>query len=182
MEKHWAAAINKRDAEAFYELLEPCKNQLYRIAYRYLRSEEDALEAVQETTFRAYQGASKLKKAEYFQTWLIRILINVCHDELKRRKVQPASFHEEIHREYAAAADDSLKPDSTVRLQSLDINRALKRLDSVHRQVIELKYFEDLTIRQIAFILERPEGTVKTWLTQSYKQLKAYLREGEGHV
>lgn len=180
MEKHWTA-IRKGDAEVFYELLEPCKNQLYRIACRYLHSEEDALEAIQETTFRAYQGASKLKKADYFQTWLIRILINVCHDELKRRKVQPASFNEEIRQE-CSAADDSLEPDSKARLQRLDINLALNRLDSVHRQVVELKYFEDLTIRQIAFILERPEGTIKTWLTQSYKQLKAYLREGDCHV
>ncbi|AET69091.1 RNA polymerase sigma factor, sigma-70 family [Desulfosporosinus orientis DSM 765] len=182
MEKQIMAAIRRGDAEAFYELLKPYKNQLYRIAYRYLQSEQDALEAIQETIFRAYRGVSKLKRPEYFQTWLIRILMNVCSDELKRRKVQPASFNEEIRQECAAAADDSNEPDSKIRLQRLDINMALDRLDLMHRQVIELKYFEDLTIREIAFILERPEGTIKTWLTQSYKQLKKYLGEGDCHV
>lgn len=68
-------------------------------------------------------------------------------------------------------------------MQRLDILEALDRLDLRYRQVIELKYFEDLTIQQIAVVLERPEGTIKTWLFQSYKLLKEYLQaRGDSHV
>jgi len=175
------AAI-KGDAEAFYELMNLHKNQLYRIAFRYLKSEQDALEAIQETTFRAYRSVKRLKEPKYFQTWLIRILINTCNDELKRSKAQ-TPLGREINVNKSTVFDDSSEPGGSLDLQRLDILSALDRLDHKYRQVIELKYFEDLTIREIAISLERPEGTIKTWLTQSYKQLREHLRErGDSHV
>lgn len=181
METQTVLAAIKGDAEAFYELMNFHKNQLYRIAFRYLKSEQDALEAIQETTYRAYRSLKKLKEPKYFQTWLIRILINVCNDELKRLIQTPLSG--EVNQNGMTALDDSSEPGGSMDLLRLDILAALDRLDLRYRQVIELKYFEDITIQQIALILERPEGTIKTWLTQSYKQLKEHLQErGDSHV
>jgi len=175
----------KGDVEAFQELMNLHKNQLYRIAFRYLKNEQDALEAIQETIFRAYRGIKKLKTPEYFQTWLIRILINACNDELKHRRVQSTALGGEVVNlgRTNISEDDSSEPGGRMDLQRLDILLALDHLDARYRQVIELKYFEDLTIQQIAHILERPEGTIKTWLTQSYKHLKEYLQDrGDNHV
>jgi RNA polymerase sigma-70 factor (ECF subfamily) len=59
---------------------------MYKIAYSYFGNEQDALEAIQETTCRAYNNFHKLKQPQYFKTWLIRILINYCIDEKKRMK------------------------------------------------------------------------------------------------
>lgn len=182
METNTIVAAIRGDAEAFYELMNLHKEQLYRIAFRYLQSEQDALEAVQEMTYRAYRSISKLKEPKFFQTWLIRILINTCNDELKRLKVQ-IPMNEEIIYNHLKDLDDSTEPGGRADLQRLDILEALDHLDTKYRQVIELKYFEDLTIQQIAVALERPEGTIKTWLIQSYKQLKEYLQErGDSHV
>lgn len=182
METNTIVAAIRGDAEAFYELMNLHKEQLYRIAFRYLQSEQDALEAVQEMTYRAYRSISKLKEPKFFQTWLIRILINTCNDELKRLKVQ-IPMNEEIIYNNLKDLDDSTEPGGRADLQRLDILEALDHLDTKYRQVIELKYFEDLTIQQIAVALERPEGTIKTWLIQSYKQLKEYLQErGDSHV
>lgn len=182
MDAHIIVAAIKGDAEAFYELINLHKNQLYRIAFRYLKSEQDALEAIQETTFRAFRSVKRLKEPEYFQTWLIRIFINACNDELKHLRTQmPLSGEVNLNR--STVLDDSSEPGGRVDLQRLDILSALARLELKYRQVIELKYFEDLTIREIAVILERPEGTIKTWLNQSYKQLRGHLRErGDSHV
>lgn len=176
MEREIVVAAVRGDAQAFYELINRHKTQLYRIAFRYLKSEQDALEVIQETTFRAYRSIKKLKEPEYFKTWLIRILINACHNELKRQRVQ-TSLRDEVSLAEVTAGDESTEPGGSVNLQRLDILSALERLELKNRQVIELKYFEDLTIREISLILERPEGTIKTWLTQSYKQLREYLAE-----
>src|SRR5699024_3006731 len=79
-------AAKKGDSEAFIQLLETQKEQIYRIAFAYLKNEQDALEAIQKVTFRAYKNIKKLKEAKYFSTWLTRIMINYCIDELKRKK------------------------------------------------------------------------------------------------
>ncbi|ODA42361.1 sigma-70 family RNA polymerase sigma factor [Desulfosporosinus sp. BG] len=175
MDTQTVDAAIKGDSEAFYELMNLHKTQLYRIAFRYLQSEQDALEAIQETTFRAYRSVKRLKEAEYFQTWLIRILINTCHDELKHQRVQTSLRG--VNPNGSTVFDDSAEPGGNADLQRLDILSALDRLEVKHRQVIELKYFEDLTIREIAIALERPEGTIKTWLNHSYKQLREHLRD-----
>lgn len=172
----------KGDAEAFYQLMNLHKNQLYRIAFRYLKNENGALEAIQETTFRAYRNLKKLKQQEYFQTWLIRILINVCQDELKYMKRQ-ASFDFEVSADLSSIDNNPSEPGGKADLERLDILVALERMEFKYRQIIELKYFEDLTLRDIAVILERPEGTVKTWLNQGLKQLREHLRErGDSHA
>ncbi len=172
----------KGDAEAFYQLLSLQKDQLYRIAFRYLKNEQGALEAIQETTYRAYRNLKKLKKPEYFRTWLIRILINVCQDELKYLKCQ-APYDVEVASGLSSSDNDPTEPGGKADLQRLDILAALEHMDFKYRQIIELKYFEDLTLRDIADILERPEGTVKTWLNQALKQLRVHLGErGNNHV
>lgn len=172
----------KGDAEAFYQLLSLHKNQLYRIAFRYLKNEQGALEAIQETTYRAYCNLKKLKKPEFFRTWLIRILINVCQDELKYLKRQ-APYDLEVSSGLSGITDNPTEPGGRVDLQRLDILVALEHMDFKYRQIIELKYFEDLTLRDIADILGRPEGTVKTWLNQALKQLREHLGErGDSHV
>ena len=176
MDTHTIVSAIKGDAEAFNELMNFHKKQLYRIAVRYLKSEQDALEAIQETTFRAYRSVNKLKEPEYFQTCLIRILINTCNDELKHLRVQ-TPLSGEANPKKSIVFDDSLVPGGSADMQRLDILSALDYLELKYRQVIELKYFEDLTIREIAIILERPEGTIKTWLNQSYRQLREHLRE-----
>lgn len=58
----------------------------YRIAYSYFRNEHDALDAIQEFTYRSLKKVHTVKKPEYLSTWLIRVLLNVCHDMQKKKK------------------------------------------------------------------------------------------------
>lgn len=161
------------DDDAFYLSMSEHKAQLYRIAYAYLKNEHDALEAIQETTFRAYQNIRQVKSPAHFKTWLIRILINYCIDTQKKsRKYQPA--HEQSQQ-----ANDI----TTINETKIEIEEALTQLDHRYRQIILLKYYEDLTIGDIALTLHRPEGTIKTWLHQALKQLRTILaEEGEEHA
>lgn len=161
----------RQNDDAFYALIVSCQDQLYRIAFSYLKSEADALEAIQETTYRAYKNLRKLKNPKYFKTWLIRILINYCIDELKQRKRHP-SLTEDFH-----GSETNIDP------EALGLRQAVDKLDDRYRQIVMLKYFEGFTIREIADMLESPEGTIKTWLNRALTALRNDLgKDGESYA
>ena len=83
MEIHVKKAV-LGDAEAFIWLMEENKHMLYKIAKGYLQREEDIADAIQETMLAAFEHIGEVKKASYFRTWLIRILINKCMDILRK--------------------------------------------------------------------------------------------------
>jgi len=166
-----ARAARQGDDEAFFLLVSAEKERLYRIAYSYLRNEADALEAIQETTCRAYGKLRQLKEPKYFHTWFIRILIHCCIDERKRRDraAFPSNLSEPTS-EPQGHADDRL-----------ELEEAIGKLEPRFRHVIILKYYQDMTLTEIARLLEKPEGTVKTWLHKALAQLRKQIgREGDG--
>lgn len=165
----FADAAADSEEERFFRQVAGQKRTLYGIAYSYLRSESDALEAVQETTCRAWIKRKSLREQSRFGPWIIRILINYCNDELKRRKrVLPASDTAETEGMAVMTSD-----------RKLDMEQALDAVKPKYRQVLILKYYRDLTITEIAMILERPEGTIKTWMNKGLKQLREHMSRKE---
>lgn len=164
-------AAQQGDAGAFQQLLSADRHRLYSIAYAYLKNETDALEAIQETTCRAYMRLGKLKEPRYFHTWFIRILINYCIDEQKRKRKMLPLF--QLPEPLAAdlALDDKLR-----------LEMAIDQLAPNLRHIIILKYYEDMTLTEIASLLEKPEGTVKTWLNKALKELRNIFRKEGEHV
>ena len=73
----------KKDDQAFVELIDRCKGDLYKVARSYLNSEDDIADAIQETVIDCYEKIGSLREAKYFKTWLTRILINNCNDILR---------------------------------------------------------------------------------------------------
>ncbi|TYS15674.1 sigma-70 family RNA polymerase sigma factor [Rossellomorea vietnamensis] len=157
----------KGDDNAFYQLITFHKMQLYRIAISYFRNDHDALEAIQETTFRAYKSIGKLKKPEFFSTWLVRILLNYCHDELLKKK--RIIYNDEILQSKEATGTGS----------KMEIDEAIQLLDEKYRRVIILKYLEGMKIDEIAALLEHPQGTIKTWLHKGLQALRIQFTEDE---
>lgn len=170
-EEELVIAAQSGDSEAFYKLMSLYSRNLYKIAYSYLENEQGALEAVQETTCRAFIKLKKVKKPQYFKTWVTKILINYCIDELKRsKKLTELNIEEPME-------------DNSSSLDNMDLNIALNKLDSKYKQVIVLKYFQDMTTEDIASVLERPEGTIKTWLHRGLTGLRKYfIKDGDLNV
>lgn len=155
----------KGDESAFYELMQLHKIRLYRIALSYLRNSDDAVEALQEVTYRAFRSIRKMREPQYFTTWLTRILLNYCNDELKKRK-------------RLLVSDDLISLMGAEHQSNwLEVEEVISKLEPKTRQVIELKYVHDFKIKEIAEILECPEGTVKTWLNKGLKDLRGQLGE-----
>ncbi|MFF2907375.1 RNA polymerase sigma factor [Paenibacillus sp. NPDC057934] len=161
-----AKTVDTSEAEAFMLMVKEQQRLLYSIAYSYLRSEVDALEVLQEATCRAWIKRRSLKDPARFTPWLIRIVINCCNDELKRRKrvltVKPTG-----------SVSDMMEMKSDLRL---DMELALDGMKPKYRQVLVLKYYRDMTVTEIAEVLDRPEGTIKTWLNKGLKHLRGKMK------
>ena len=122
------------------------KEQLYRTAALMLGGESAAVDAVDEAFYRGFRSYKKLRQPEFFDTWLTRILINVCNTELRRRK-----------RELAVA---ELPETAQEEFDGLPLKEAVGRLPKELREVIILRYFTGLTLEETAKALDIPRGTV----------------------
>lgn len=152
------------DEQAFLLIMQLYKDTLYRTAIAFLKNEHDALEAMQEVTFRAYQKIHTVKEPIYVKTWLVRIMMNYCQDQLKKRK---------RYRSSEMVQEIGFKEDTT----HLEINEAIASLSSSEQQLIFLKYFQNTKIKEIAELEKIPEGTVKSRLHKALKSLRNFLSE-----
>lgn len=94
--KYLVKKAQKKDDQAFVELMERCKSGMYKVARSYLKDDADIADAIQETVINCYEHIGRLKNADYFKTWLTRILINNCKDILAAgKRVYPLEQIEE---------------------------------------------------------------------------------------
>lgn len=157
--------------KAFERLLSLHSEQLYRTAFLYAGNREDALDIVQETSFKAFLAIGKLKDDKYFSTWLTRILINSAYELKKKRKMDlPFESVGELH----------FKKEE-INIEHIDLVSAINDLREIYRDAIILFYYHDLPIREVATIMNIPENTVKTYLLRGKKRLKTIL-EGVNYV
>ena len=150
-------------SEAFTEAINEMVQTLYRVSCSQLSIEADREDAVQEALRRAWEKRASLKNESFFRTWLIRILLNVCHDFQKERKrtIPTAEFPD-----MAAPAGNRV-----------DLVECLFRLEERERMPVLLYYIEGYNIQQVASILRIPQGTVKSRLNRGRRQLQDICRE-----
>ena len=142
---------------------EALKQPLYRTAVLYLGSESAAVDAVDEAVYKGFCAYQKLRQPEFFDTWLTRILINVCNTELRRRK-----------RELSM---DELPETAQEQFDALPLKEALRRLPKDLREVIVLRYFTGLTLEETARTLDIPRGTVSTRQKKALTLLRLELTD-----
>jgi RNA polymerase sigma-70 factor (ECF subfamily) len=164
------------DHEAFSDLIQERKADIYKIAYTYMKSQDDALDVVHEVVYKALISVAKLKIPESFNTWLIRITVNCCIDSLKRSR-KLARFEEACNYPEEAEQADAFDDHASL-ISGIDLFNAIDKLSSEQRTIVVLKYYQDLTLAQIAEILACPLGTVKTRLNKALSLLRTDLKEG----
>lgn len=157
----------KGDEVAFETLIVDQSDKLYRTAFLYVRNKEDALDVLQETTYKAFISMDQLKYPEYFSTWLIKILIRTAYDVLNKKK-KTILIGDEFF--------ESVTENSTEKIElGLDLTEAISMLNRHYQTVIILFYYHDLPISKIAETMDKPEGTIKTYLHRAKKELKKTL-------
>lgn len=145
--------------EIFFERIEKIRGKLYRIAYPYFNSESMAVDMVDEAIYKAYLKKKQLRQEQYMETWLIRIIMNLCKTKYSKYKKQTGI--------------DEMPEDATYAdYENLPLKEALVRLPQQYREVVVLKYFGGYTIAEIGQLLEIPQGTVATRMRKALELLR----------
>ena len=146
------------------------QDRIYRVAYSYTRQQEDALDVVQNAVCKALEAHESIKNEDAIKTWFYRILINECLTVIKKRKrfllTDDVLEREEVYYEKGYEQDGGME----------------KELDSLELDVqgiIKLRFFEEMSLKEISRITGLNLNTVKTKLYRGIKQLKENMREAE---
>jgi RNA polymerase sigma-70 factor (ECF subfamily) len=168
------------NTSAYNGLVQRYQRQVYNLAYRMLGNAEDAGDLVQDTFLRAYGALSSFRQDASFLTWLYKIASNLCIDQLRSRKAKSTlSLDVELEegREPAADIRSSGPEEAAVRSSVQDVvQRAVLNLPDKYRAVVVMRHLQDMSVDEIARILDLPTGTVKTHLFRARDMLRGRLR------
>ena len=132
----------------------------YRLAYSYLKNREDALDAVQTAVCKALERQDSLRDPNAVRTWFYRLLINVCTDILRQRdRTVPFPDGGE-----ETGCEDPLPDDS--------LSRQVEALPKTMGTVIRLRFYEELSLKEISAVTGDNLSTVKSRLYAALKKLR----------
>ena len=156
--------LNEEQIGMISQLLEK-KQTYYRLAYSLLSNEADALDAISQMTLQIVEKMHTLREKEAFPAWSRRILINICH-EFWRKNPKNLPIEEAMTKE--SGGDLAIEDELIIR-------QFIGRLPDIHREVIYLRFYMDYEYKDIALILEIPEGTVKSRLNRALETLRQQM-------
>ncbi len=139
--------------------------RFYRLAYSYLHDREEALDAVQTAVCKALEKQDGLKNADAIRTWFYRILVNVCTDQLRRRRRVVLVPQEALD---AGSYEDPLPADGTLA-------QRVEGLPPEVATIVKLRFYEELSLKEISAVVDCPLSTVKTRLYTGLKKLRVEL-------
>ena len=164
------------DWDAFELLLERHRTALARTAYLVTRDSDASQDVMQEALIQIWRDLPSYRPFGGFGAWLLKITLNKARKHYRKRRVQTVPI--------AAAAEvssDAEGPEEKAERgeQAHRIRQALELLTSDHREVLVLRYYNELTVPEIARVLGRREGTVKSRLSRAHSRLGQVLSEPE---
>ncbi len=160
----------KNKKQLFSDIYNENKNSILRLCYMYLKDEELAQDAAQETFLKAYRKLNSFKEQSNINTWLTAIAINTCKNIMRKSKnkeTEVSLFDAEYH--ISSPILDSDK--------KLSVSNAVFSLKDEYKEVILLRFYRDLSIKDIAKTLHIPETTVNYRLLKAKALLKDMLKE-----
>ncbi len=186
-EKYLLEKSKKGDIEAFENLVVEYQKKVFNIALRMLNNYDDASEVTQEVFIKIFKSLKNFKEESMLSTWIYRIATNVCLDELRKRKSRRViSLDEEIQGEdggfHRQVEDDRPTPEAMAEMNDVKgiVNKAIQMMSEEHRIVLVLRDLQGFSYEEIARIIKRPEGTVKSRISRARSELKEILvKKGE---
>jgi RNA polymerase sigma factor (sigma-70 family) len=152
----------KRDKDTFVSLYETVYQDMYRFAFYTLKNRQDAEDMVQDTAADAYSSFEKLRELEAFRGWIFKILSNKCRRKLKEYLNQPAELPQNLSR------DENLA-------EKIQVRNAFWALSDEERLIISMHVFAGYTGKEIARILHKKEGTVRSRESRALKKMGQML-------
>ncbi|TCP28809.1 RNA polymerase sigma (SigW) subunit [Scopulibacillus darangshiensis] len=174
--------VRKGDHQAFAELVNLYKTQVYNICLRLVRIPQEAEDLAQEAFIRAYTNIDKYEIDRKFSTWLFRIATNLSIDYLRKKK--PSAYLDAeipgtdgFTMYTQLASEEPLPEDLVLEYETQEwVQREIEELPAKYRSAIVLKYIQDLSLKEISDILDIPVATVKTRIHRGREALRKRLR------
>jgi RNA polymerase sigma-70 factor (ECF subfamily) len=167
MERSLVERAQRGDREAFTSLAFELSDRLFAVAQRILRDFDSAGDVLQVTLLRIWRDLPTLRDPGLVEAWAYRVLIRACHDELRKQRRQIPALH-------LLPADGGVEADPAIAIADREqLDHAFRRLPVEQRAAIVLQYYRDLTLPQIAEILQVPVGTVRSRLHYAKRALRS---------
>lgn len=157
---------NHNIKEIFIQVVYDNKFTMYKIAKGILKSQEDMDDAIGDTILKSFSSLNNLKDRNSIKAWIFWILINQCYDIAKKnsREILTAEVTKDIGFYESGYRD-------------LELSEVINQLEENLRVVTILFYYDDMSIKDIAGILDLPEGTVKSRLARAKRNLKEIIKD-----
>jgi RNA polymerase sigma-70 factor (ECF subfamily) len=173
-ESHLIERAVAGEAVAYEILADMHRPALFHLALRTLRNPDDANDAVQEALMKGFRAIGEFQSDRPIRPWLCRICANCCVDAVRNRKKVGSSLDQH---EYALADDSQdLEEQASGNYRQHAVREAVERLPKKYRDIILMRHFNHMDVNEIAVALNKPEGTIKSWLFRARAMLRRDLQ------
>ncbi|MCK9410695.1 MAG: RNA polymerase sigma factor [Prolixibacteraceae bacterium] len=172
---YYIAKVLEGDAGSFAQLVEKYKHMAFSLSMKIIGRWEDAEECAQDAFIKAYRSLDSFKGSAAFKTWFFRIVYTTAISKVREKKTNVVSLEE-----YKLSDTEMLDTENAVgqlssEERSVQLHKAMERLDPDEKVILNLYYFEDLPVEEIASIVELSASNVKVKLFRSRKKLYGQL-------
>ncbi len=146
------------------------QDKFYRLAYSYVRNQDDAMDAVQNAVYKALKKSHTLRNENAMRTWFYSILVNESLTIINARK-----------RDFLPQRDSPVEPvyiEKKYELQD-EIHEKINRLEEPEQTIIRLRFFEEMSLKEISEVLKININTVKSKLYRGLEKMKLIIKEGD---
>lgn len=179
-EKELVIRFQNGDVSAFNTLVLKYQTRIAKLIYRQVNDAEATKDLCQEVFLKAYKALPKFKRESAFYSWLYRIAMNCCIDFIRQQSRRKTVPFEDISGspEEVLLISKHPSPSHLVEMEELGevISKAVSQLSPKQQHVFRLRYEKKLQIKEIAVLINRSEGTVKTHIHQAHRRLRNLLR------
>jgi RNA polymerase sigma-70 factor, ECF subfamily len=181
--------LSEYDQRRFDSLMQESYRKVFNMAYRLAGSRTDAEDLTQEAFFRAYRSFLDYEGDRPFENWIFRIVTRLFLDLLRsrRRRIKPVSFDAPLNHGvgdenlFFEVPDDSSNPENKVMSGTFseDLQRAMNSLSPEQRLLVTLADIEEIPYKEIAEMIGKPVGTIRSRLHRTHKLIRAKLEQGK---
>ncbi len=171
-------SLSLKDKEVFSQIIERYQNKIYRYVKRISSFSDDNIGDILQNTFiKTYTNLNSFDTSFQFSSWLYRIAHNETISFLRKNKkhIDATLLPDDSLEEFMSDVDIEGQQIKTEDFQVLWI--AIKSLNQKYQDVIILKYFEHKSYDEISDIIQKPPGTVATWISRAKKEIQKFLRK-----
>ncbi len=165
---------------AFFQLYENHREMVYRLAYRYTRTQEDAEDVLQETFVRAFKKIKnfKNKNESSFSAWICRICVNCSINFLRKQKSRKMDETTSLSEMLVEPESQNPSPEKTTDISRIifQIQKAIQKLTHKQRIIFDMRFSQGKKIKEIAEILDCSESNIKTQVFRSLTKLRKLIQ------